>query len=87
MLCTVLLQALKGDRLSSVFSPDGTLIFASAAPHCGVSFISFHYFMVIVQGPDISSEHIQFCSSLCVSVLCGFASVLVLKIFESLFVW
>ena len=30
-----LLQALKGERLSSVFSPDGTLISASAAPHCG----------------------------------------------------
>ena len=29
------LQALKGERLSSVFSPDGTLISASAAPHCG----------------------------------------------------
>ena len=28
---------LKGERLSSVFSPDGTLISASAAPHCGVS--------------------------------------------------
>ena len=24
-----------GERLSSVFSPDGTLISASAAPHCG----------------------------------------------------
>ena len=32
---TNLLQALKGDCLSSVFSPDGTLISASAAPHCG----------------------------------------------------
>ena len=30
-----LLLALKGERLSSVFSPDGTLISASAAPHCG----------------------------------------------------
>ena len=30
-----LLQALKGERLNSVFSPDGTLISASAAPHCG----------------------------------------------------
>ena len=30
-----LLQVLKGERLSSVFSPDGTLISASAAPHCG----------------------------------------------------
>ena len=30
------LHALKGERLSSVFSPDGTLISASAAPHCGV---------------------------------------------------
>ena len=35
-LYTDLLQALKGERLSSVFSPDGTLISASAAPHCGV---------------------------------------------------
>ena len=26
---------LKGERLSSVFSPDETLISASAAPHCG----------------------------------------------------
>ena len=34
---TDLLQALKGVRLSSVFSPDGTLISASAAPHCRVS--------------------------------------------------
>ena len=25
-----------GERLSSVFSADGTLISASAAPHCGV---------------------------------------------------
>ena len=32
---TNLLQALKGECLSSVFSPDGTLISASAAPHCG----------------------------------------------------
>ena len=32
---TDLLQALKGERLSSVFSPDGTLISASAAPQCG----------------------------------------------------
>ena len=30
-----LLQALKGEPLSSVFSPDGALISASAAPHCG----------------------------------------------------
>ena len=29
-----LFQALKGERLSSVFSPDGILISASAAPHC-----------------------------------------------------
>ena len=34
---TDLLQALKGERLSSVFSPDGTLIYASAAPHCGAA--------------------------------------------------
>ena len=32
---TDLLQAIKGERLSSVFSPDGTLISASAATHCG----------------------------------------------------
>ena len=32
---TDLLQALKGQLLSSVFSSDGTLISASAAPHCG----------------------------------------------------
>ena len=35
-LYTDLLQDLKGERLSSVFSPDGTLISASAAPHYGV---------------------------------------------------
>ena len=29
-------QALKEERLRSVFSPDGTLTSASAAPHCGV---------------------------------------------------
>ena len=34
-LYTDLPQALKGERLSSVLSPDGTLIPASAAPHCG----------------------------------------------------
>ena len=34
-LYTDLLQALKGECLSSVFSPDGTLISASTAPHCG----------------------------------------------------
>ena len=34
-LYTDLLQALKGERLSSVSSPDGTLISASAAAHCG----------------------------------------------------
>ena len=33
---TDLLKALKGERISSVFSPDGTLISASAALHCGV---------------------------------------------------
>ena len=32
-----LLQALRGERLSSVFSSDGTLISASAAPHRGVT--------------------------------------------------
>ena len=31
---TDLVQALKGERLSSVFSSDGILISASAAPHC-----------------------------------------------------
>ena len=35
---TDLLQALKGECLRSVFSPDGTLISASAAPHCGEPF-------------------------------------------------
>ena len=34
-LHTDLLQALKGERLSSVFLPDGTLISASATPNCG----------------------------------------------------
>ena len=33
-LYTDILKALKGERLSSVFSTDGTLISASAAPHC-----------------------------------------------------
>ena len=33
---TDLLQALNRERLSSVFSSDGTLISASAAPHCGL---------------------------------------------------
>ena len=32
---------LKGERLRSVFSPDGTLISASAAPHCGDIIIAF----------------------------------------------
>ena len=32
---TDLLQALKGERLSFVFLPDGTSISASATPHCG----------------------------------------------------
>ena len=27
-------RPIKGERLSSVFSPDGTLISVSAAPHC-----------------------------------------------------
>ena len=35
-LYTDLLKALKGECLSSVFSPDWTLMSASAAPHCGV---------------------------------------------------
>ena len=35
-LYTDLLQALKGERVSSVFSTDGTLISVSAAPHCGL---------------------------------------------------
>ena len=36
LICyTDLLQALLGEPLSSVFSTDGTLISASAAPHCG----------------------------------------------------
>ena len=30
-------SGLKGECLSSVFSPDGTLISASAAPHCGAA--------------------------------------------------
>ena len=32
-----ILQILRGERLRSVFSPDGTLISAPAAPHCGDS--------------------------------------------------
>ena len=35
MMYTDLLQALKGEDLSSVLSPDGALISASAAPHYG----------------------------------------------------
>ena len=46
---TDLLQALKGDRLSSVFSPDGTLISASAAPHCGVYRASYPGFSAYLQ--------------------------------------
>ena len=34
-MATDLLQALKGEPLSSVFSTDWTLISASVAPHCG----------------------------------------------------
>ena len=34
-LYTDLLKALKGEPLSSGFSMDGYLIFASAVPHCG----------------------------------------------------
>ena len=34
---SILLQALKGEPLSSVFSSDGTFISVSAAPHCGES--------------------------------------------------
>ena len=34
-LYTDLLQALKGERLSTVFSPDGTLICVFAGSHCG----------------------------------------------------
>ena len=34
-LYTDLLQALKGERLSSVFSSDGAVISASTAPHYG----------------------------------------------------
>ena len=44
---TDLLQTLKGERLSSVFSPDGTLISASAAPHCEVSACGFNLFSMI----------------------------------------
>ena len=45
LLCTDPFQALKGERLSSVFSPAGTLISASAAPHCGVVKIKlFEYY-------------------------------------------
>ena len=42
-LYTEILYALKGERLTSVFSPDGTLISASAAPHCGVVVMSNEY--------------------------------------------
>ena len=46
---TDLLQAIKGEHLSSVFSPEGTSISASAAPHCGIQgteirdFIRYNY--------------------------------------------
>ena len=39
---TDLLQALKGEPLSSVFSSDGPLISASAAPHCGAPVTFLH---------------------------------------------
>ena len=46
-ILTDLLQALKGDHLSSVFPLDGALISASAAPHCRVCGIAVHvYFLV-----------------------------------------
>ena len=38
-LYTDLLQALKGEPLSSVYSIDGSLISVSAAPHCGEQFL------------------------------------------------
>ena len=41
---TDLLKALKGERLSSVLLPDGTLISASATPHCGGNGGKTYYF-------------------------------------------
>ena len=35
IIVLILLIILKGERLSAVFLPDGTLISASATPHCG----------------------------------------------------
>ena len=46
-LYTNLLQALKGECLSSVFSPDVILISASAAPHCGVQAWDLHHSTVM----------------------------------------
>ena len=39
----------KGERLNFVFSPDGTLISASAAPHCGVDKESIDLMQLIQQ--------------------------------------
>ena len=47
-LYTDLLQAIKGERLSCVFSPDGTLISASAAPHCGGSVLMMMMMVMIM---------------------------------------
>ena len=35
IIVIIILIILKGERLSAVFLPDGTLISASAVPHCG----------------------------------------------------
>ena len=39
---------LKGVMLSSVFSPDRTLISASAAPHCGLIMITIMIIIIII---------------------------------------
>ena len=46
---TDLLQALKGEHLSSVFSPDGTLISASAPPHCGDANMKLRFYVHVGQ--------------------------------------
>ena len=52
-----ILQALKGECLSSVFSPDGTLISASAAPHCGAVVRNHQYFHVHFPNTSQFSYH------------------------------
>ena len=55
-LYTDLLQALKGERLNCVFSPDGTLISASAAPTTGPTY-TLHCDMTLNTGTSLRETH------------------------------